>query len=322
MAKKRDALDELHDELFSERPQKDGTRYERLAALVFKILDPEAHVVHDRDLPALPPEQSEHQIDVVIERPGKDPVRALVECRHYNEVLEKKDVMAHRAAADQIGAQAVMITTKGYRSGAKTYAEDKGVSLLELRPFRPGDWKGRVREAKMDFEFVFTIGPTVGLTLADAAEETRLTDAGFSLPLEIPEASIVWEGETFYDAEGKPTEEILPALAERGADMSVGEREIAFDAPRWIPYYGELVAVEAVRWRVEQVPVKQTVVAGRGLGEPRMLVVDAVGTDLNRAVFERHLERLTIASNGEVVERTRLHAAKKRSGGVRGEASR
>jgi hypothetical protein len=298
-----DAVDALHDELFPDRPAKDGTRYERLAALVLKILDRDAEVAHDRFLPAAPPDKSEHQIDVVVERPGRDDVRVVVECRHYKDVIEKTQVMAHWAVADQLDAHGVMVTTKGFRSGAKTFARDKGMTLLQLRAFRPEtDWEGRIKEVELDLELTFRIGPTVALQ-PTAEEMQRLRGFGFTGAYEVREAEIIWEDAWLSDAEGAKLEPLLPALRRRGAGLEPGETVISFDPPCRVPYYDELVLVDALRWKVEDVAVPLNVVSGRGLGEPRLLVVDAVGTDLNRAVFERHLQELTITHDGRVVER-------------------
>lgn len=306
MPRKADAVDALHDELFADRPAKDGTRYERLAALVLKILDRDAKVAHDRVLSAAAPEQSGHQIDIVVERPGHRDVRIVAECRHYNKVIEKPQVMAHWAVAEQLGAHGVMLTTKGFRSGAKTFARDKGMTLLQLRAFEPdSDWRGRIKEIEIDLTIPFVVGPIVTLT-PTPEEAQRLLDKGFTRKFEVREANLIWEDEWLCDADGTRLEPMMEALERRGARMQPGEIVIELDPPCRVPYYDEPVLVSSLHWRIEVVPVPLNVVAGRGLGEPRLLVVDAVGTDLNRAVFERHLRELAIASDGRVVDRADL----------------
>jgi hypothetical protein len=299
-------IDELHDELFPDRPAGAGTRYERLAALVLQLLNPEATIVHDQVLPAAPPDRSSHQIDVIVDIPGAGRQRILIECRHYQAPIEKRAAMAHWAVAEQLGAHAVMVTTKGYRVGAKTYAEDKGMTLLELRTFRPEDTEGRLMSVTVDVNYSLRTGPEVTLELADAGEEQRLIDEGLRPPLTVSEANLMWEDEWFTDATGTRLEPVIEGLQLRGASMEVGETRIVFDEPRCVDYYGKPVSISGLVWSVKEHDISQRIVAGPGLGEPRLLIADAVGAGLNRAIFERPLAQLAIASNGQVVERVRL----------------
>jgi hypothetical protein len=150
------SINDLHDELFDGRPRKEGTRYERLTSLVVKILDPTATVMHDRDVAAGLPRRSVHQIDVVVDRPGhRGSQRLLIECRHHGRSITKKDVQAHESASRQIGAHPVLVTTVGYQSGAKTFAEDEGVTLLVLRRFTDADREGRLMEVPVKVEMTF-----------------------------------------------------------------------------------------------------------------------------------------------------------------------
>ena len=74
----RSRYDELHDRYFEIRTTKSGTRYERLAAFVFKALDNNDVVIHDLKL--LGETGVEHQIDVIIEINGVQK-RILIELR-------------------------------------------------------------------------------------------------------------------------------------------------------------------------------------------------------------------------------------------------
>ena len=61
----RSYYDEIHDKYEKINTTKKGTRYERLAALVFKKLDESGTVIHDLKL--LGESGTESQIDVVID---------------------------------------------------------------------------------------------------------------------------------------------------------------------------------------------------------------------------------------------------------------
>ena len=76
----RSKYDELHDRFFSILSTKAGTRYERLAALVFKRLHERHAVIHDFKLVGA--SKVKHQIDVLLETDGKNR-RVLVECKDF-----------------------------------------------------------------------------------------------------------------------------------------------------------------------------------------------------------------------------------------------
>src|SRR5262249_1709328 len=65
----RSRYDELHDKYHKILTTKAGTRYEQLAALVFKALQDKNAVIHDMELAGEDPEVK-HQIDVTVEIAG------------------------------------------------------------------------------------------------------------------------------------------------------------------------------------------------------------------------------------------------------------
>lgn len=76
----RSRYDELHDKYERIATTKAGTRYERLAALAFKILKDRDVVIHDLKL--VGETGVEHQIDVRIDSNGT-PRHLLVECKDF-----------------------------------------------------------------------------------------------------------------------------------------------------------------------------------------------------------------------------------------------
>jgi len=56
-------IERIYDRLVADEKLKSGTKYERLAALVFQTLDRGSLVVHDVTLSG-PGKEAEHQIDV------------------------------------------------------------------------------------------------------------------------------------------------------------------------------------------------------------------------------------------------------------------
>ena len=82
---KRSRYDELHDRYNTILTTKGGTRYEILAAFVFKALE-EQTVIHDLSL--MGESEVAHQIDVLIERNGVKR-RVLIECKDFDISGEK-----------------------------------------------------------------------------------------------------------------------------------------------------------------------------------------------------------------------------------------
>jgi hypothetical protein len=74
----RSRYDELHDKYDA---TKSGTRYERLAAMVFKVLEESTAVIHDVSL--LGESDVSHQIDVQDSRRSKPPCAYRVQRLRY-----------------------------------------------------------------------------------------------------------------------------------------------------------------------------------------------------------------------------------------------
>jgi hypothetical protein len=77
----RSRYDDLHDKYTSLLTSKAGTRYERLSAIVFKVLNENNVVIHDVRL--LGDSEVSHQIDVRIEIDGRAR-RVILECKDFD----------------------------------------------------------------------------------------------------------------------------------------------------------------------------------------------------------------------------------------------
>ena len=75
-------LDIIYDRTIADEKLKSGTKYERLAALVFNLLAARSAVVHNLRLTG-DRKETAHQIDVVISHDGIRH-RVLVECRDFS----------------------------------------------------------------------------------------------------------------------------------------------------------------------------------------------------------------------------------------------
>jgi len=137
--------DELFDKYYILLKTKSGTKYEMLAALVFKLLDESGVVIHDLHLTG--ETGTKAQIDVSIEEHGTNR-RILIECKDYDISGDPVGIGIVRcfwAVVDDIKPDAgVIITCNGFTRDAKKYAKAKGIKLAVLREFREEDYEDRI----------------------------------------------------------------------------------------------------------------------------------------------------------------------------------
>ncbi|WP_317951366.1 hypothetical protein, partial [Rossellomorea marisflavi] len=77
-------MDTIYNEIIAEEKLKQGTKYEKLAAVVFKTLNQNDVVIHDLTLRG-DGKKTGHQIDVTVQSPGSnEPKRILIECKDYD----------------------------------------------------------------------------------------------------------------------------------------------------------------------------------------------------------------------------------------------
>ena len=145
-------FDELHNRFFSILNSKNGTRYERLAAIVFKALDERNTVIHDFKLRGA--SSIKHQIDVLIEINGEKK-RVLIECKDFDrsqQLVGLSIIRDFRSVVEDAGVdEAFVVTCTGYTRPARKYAKAKGIKLAVLRVFEEADWEGRIRTVIVNF---------------------------------------------------------------------------------------------------------------------------------------------------------------------------
>jgi hypothetical protein len=143
---RRSRYDELHDRYHRILTTKSGTRYEHLAAHVFKSLDERHVVIHDLKLAGEAPEV-QHQIDVTVEISG-NLRRLIIECKDFDISGDKVglDIIRNfRSVAEDTQAdEAIVITCNGFTEDAQKYAHSKNIKLAVLRVFEDRDMAGRI----------------------------------------------------------------------------------------------------------------------------------------------------------------------------------
>ena len=142
--------DELHDRYYGILTSKAGTRYERLAASVFKSLHESKVVVHDLKLRG--DSTVPHQIDVLIEAQGTKR-RVLIECKDFDVSRDKVglDILrSFRSVLEDLKVEhGIVITCIGFTRYARMYAKSKGIKLVVMRRAEGADLDGLIQSIEI-----------------------------------------------------------------------------------------------------------------------------------------------------------------------------
>jgi hypothetical protein len=244
-------IEQIYDQAIAEEKLKDGTKYERLTAIVFKILDDSGLVVHDVKLSGDGKEAS-HQIDVSVGY-NQGQQRALVECKDYGSESVGIDVIRdfNGALVQLQPVQGIVVTTTRFTSGACAYARDEGIALVQLRPFTDLDWNGRVRAVH-----IAATGYTLGepRTTWEATGQVRPAPDG----ADDSTGRVSVHDVAYYDASGARQGPLSSLLAPWHAELSratpsdgstdtvTGHHQLAH--PVWLRQEHHLVEVTGFGW--------------------------------------------------------------------------
>ena len=150
----RSRYDELHDRYHTIATTKSGTRYERLAALVFNTLKEEDITIHDLRLSGCD-QDVKHQIDVTVEELGRGVRHLLIECKDFDTSGKSVGidvVRSFRSVIEDTGAaEGIILTCNDFTTQAKKYAASKGIKLCILRLFENADMVARIQQIVLRF---------------------------------------------------------------------------------------------------------------------------------------------------------------------------
>lgn len=251
-------IEQIYDQAVAEEKLKDGTKYERLTAIVFKILDGSGLVVHDVKLSGDGKEAS-HQIDVSVAY-GQVHKRVLVECKDYGRESVGIDIVRdfNGALVQLQPVQGIVVTTTRFTAGACAYARDEGIALVQLRPFVDRDWNGRVRAVKI---------AATGYTLGEPHTSWEATGQVRPAPAEAEDSTgrVSVHDVSYYDASGVRQgtlylllapwrAELARAMPSDGSlDTMTGHHQLEY--PVWLRREHELAEVTGFAWTASVVSI-------------------------------------------------------------------
>lgn len=85
-----------------------------------------------------------------------------MECKDYDSVVGIGIIRDFYGAVSQIKPDdAIVVTTRGFTSGAVKFAKDENIKLAILKEFSEEDWKGRLRRLVINMRMIFMDTPHI-----------------------------------------------------------------------------------------------------------------------------------------------------------------
>lgn len=282
----------VYNRLVADEKLKSGTKYERLAALVFNLLT-ERETVHDLRLRGAT--GVKHQIDAVV---GDERKRVLIEAKDYDRSVDLPVVRNFWAVVEDLQPdEAFIVTTEGYSQNAITYAEAKGIKLAVLRIPRDEDWENIVREVRITLTATMQAGPPqVTWELHSDDRDEQAEDV-------VSRGTVGTDTIELADERGN-RRAFLPILEEQlhedyGAVPLGGEATIGrlnrFEEPTWLIIGAERPRrVSAWQWTVDVTSHTEEIVTGEGVGGlAAELVLRTVDGSMHRMFTNHQIEDWT-----------------------------
>ncbi|KRF64789.1 hypothetical protein ASG99_19530 [Bacillus sp. Soil768D1] len=295
-------IETIYDEYIAEEKLKQGTKYEKIAAVVFKTLNTNDVIIHDLTLRG-DGKKTAHQIDVTIESSNVSR-RVLIECKDYDSKVGISIVRDFFGAVSQIKPdEAFVVTTEGYTRGARTFAEDEGIKLAILREFKDEDWEGTIQKIHIKGTVTFINQPSLAWVAANEQEREN-----FYAKANTEEVNSTQEIETattfFYDQEGNPQENlqtvlkpILNTLPRNPVSPTTGRYE--FGAIKYVKMAGVLLGIKGFDYEFTSGQnVFETIV---DQGEKiALLVFKVIDGTFDKVIFDQDIDKWTFNDTGEV----------------------
>lgn len=299
-------MDTIYNEIIADEKLKQGTKYERLAAVVFKTLNPNDVIIHDLTLRG-DGKKTGHQIDVTVQSPGTNvSKRILIECKDYDTKVGISIVRDFFGAVHQINPnEAFVVTSEGYTRGAKTYAEDEGIKLAILRGFKEEDWEGRIKAIQIKGTITYMNQPTLTWVAANKQEVEKFHANANE---EINTTHNIRTRETFfYDQAGNPQENLQSVLQpifnripKNPNSPTTGRHE--FNTIRYVKMAGVLVGVRGFDYEfTSRQSVIETIV-DQG-SKVALLVFKVLDEEFDQIIFDQDLDNWTFNDKGEVISK-------------------
>lgn len=300
-------MDTIYDNHVAMEKLKMGTKYERLAAIVFKILNESDVVVHDLTLRG-DGKKTGHQIDVTIQKAGAPfSKRVLVECKDYDTKVGISVIRDFHGALHQIKPdESFVVTTEGYTRSARTFAEEEGIKLAILREFKEEDWEGRIKKFVIEGRIQYQNPPKIISWVV--ANQKKLDEYIAQIDSNKMNTSLQTDATRTYfcDQNGTPIESmqkvlqpIFGKLPTRLNEIITGRHE--FEDIKHVFLEGILVEIKGFdyEYTCDEVVI-ESIVEAEHIAK---LIFQVIDGDLNKIIFDQDLDKWTFDQDGEVISK-------------------
>jgi len=305
--------EDLYRELIQDHDQKRGTYYERLVAVVQKLLHQSDVVIHDIRLVG-DDTGEKHQVDVIIE---KNSVRkhCLFECKDFSErnAYNKVGIGIVRGffgLCDDVKPDlAAIVSCTGFSKPAIGYAlnkpfdRDKHIQLITIREFQEKDWENRIRAVILRLHIKQQKIPRIDIQV----DKNRLTpEIKAVLPELMKETGVVPSKQVVESSQfNKPTtlQDLLTEEIKKvpfGDLKAEGETTLPDDCV--LTFRSQKLPVVGYKWSFEFDTTSQDIVAGADK-IARLLVEFVTQDKTNGVIWEDELTKWKIEPKTKEVVR-------------------
>jgi hypothetical protein len=296
------SIEQIYNSLIADEKMKNGSKYERLAAVVYKMLDDSDTVIHDLRLRG-DGKLAQHQIDVTIEKDGKSK-RILVECKKYDKVIGIGIIRDFYGAVAQIKPDAAfVVTTEGYTKGAIKFAEDEDIGLAILRQAEDADWEGLIRKIVINGTIISNNTPHISWVAYDQDELIRAQELlkdhwGETLGIDTQE-------NFFYDQNYKVIANyqdiIKPVINSAPRDITKPTKDRhEFIEKMYIKIFDQFIAIKGFDYEFKSHAYQMQSIVDDG-GKVASLLFKILNSDEKKIFFEEEIEKWTFDNTGEVI---------------------
>lgn len=292
----------IYSNHIAEEKLKNGTHYEKLAAVVFQTLYKENLVIHDMRLRGNN-KKAQHQIDVTIQD-EKSKRRILVECKDYSSLIGIGIVRDFYGAVSQIQPdEALVVSTKGFTKGARDFAEDVNIKLAILREFHEEDWEGRIRKIHITGKIITMDTPTITWVAANEAEHEKANN--IQKDVEEDKESINTRSNYFYDQDGNELETyqevlkpLLNSFERTPGEVTSGRYE--FGHTKYVKIKENLIGVRGFDYSFNSNESIMKTIVDEG-NRIATLIFKTLDEPLGSIIFDKELSNWMFDKDGRVI---------------------
>ena len=263
------SIEQLHRRLYGSVPRKQGTAYERLAAVVFAQLG-WLDVEHDQ-FEVTAGGTAEHQLDFVCRHPDGSVERLYAQCKYWKQKVGQPEMSLEFGVREQLKWDgAVVITQVGFTRGARQVATDQNMAMVILRPYNPAEDEGRwVTGVNTTITWPFTTFSDIVLHPEDPADGDELSQPRIQPWMNLWERESV-AAETFEELWKRGNHVEQPDGAMRGS-LTLRARRLVLGLHR------QLIPIVGMEWTVRVIPT-EICVSGTAQGAP-VFWLEQIGED-------------------------------------------